>query len=151
MIYRTVWNGSKYGLMEDLCSGGDNISSFTSCNFLIYALNYLLEEGFVPSKYVDVSALSAEALPLIIMERSHDLFLTPGTVHFVKGHDLSQRAINNVRKCDRVRHCPAYSGGHTTYRNKCRILILKKEAENGAEISGRYPENVRLYVHTKNR
>ena len=94
-----------------------------------------------------MSAVSAEALPLIIMEWSHDLFLTPGTVQFVREHDSRQRAINNIRKCNTVRHCPAYSGSHSAYRNKCRILILKKEAENGAEISGRYPENVRVYVH----
>jgi len=76
----------------------------------------------------------AEVFPLIIMERSHDLLLTPATVQFVKEHDLRQAAINNVRKCNTVRHCPAYSGGHTAYRNNCRILIPKKEAECGAKI-----------------
>jgi hypothetical protein len=94
-----------------------------------------------------VSAVSAEALPLIIMERSHDLFVTPGTVQFVKEHDVRQRAINNVRKFNTVRHCPAYSGGHTAYRNNCRILILKEEAENDTEISGRFLENVTMYMH----
>jgi len=95
--------------------------------------------------------MSAEAFPLIIMERSHGLFLTPGTVQIVKEHDLRQGAINNVRKFNTVRHCPAYSGGHTAYRNNCRILIPTKEAECGAKISGRYPENVTVFVHTENR
>jgi hypothetical protein len=48
---------------------------------------------FITHTQVDVSADSTEALPLIIMERSHDPFLTPGTVQFVKGHDVRQRVI----------------------------------------------------------
>jgi hypothetical protein len=67
-----------------------------------------------------VSTASAEALPLIIMERSHDLFLTPGKVQFVKEHEVRQRTIKNVKEVQQTdRHCPSCSGGHTAYRNNC--------------------------------
>jgi hypothetical protein len=105
--------------MDDLCGDGDEIARFTSWNFLIVSNQVSARKSLCDSQ-IDVSAVSAEALPLMIMERSHGLFLTPATVQFVKEHDLIRGVIKNVRKCNTVRHCPAYAGGQTACRNNWR-------------------------------
>ena len=139
------WSGSRYGPVEDWCGARDEIEGFTSWTFLIVNNQISARRSLCATQIGRREVTECRSFSAYNYGEITRPLLDPwnGTVC-----ERAQRKTASNKQCKEVqnRHFPAYSGGHTTYSNNCRIFILKKRAENDTEISVQYPE---VYVRTE--